>query len=284
MGINKLDDFMILNHDEYTIEIMGDASIILEKYTLQLYLYKDGELTPAASSVLIRTLKNYYLITAAHVLIHNPKDSVVILDPGNAAITVSGESVLSEIEGNEASDRTDIAVIKLHRDLFSAIDNLGKEFYDITNYNLDNYSSEDFYILYGYPISKTKFDMPKKTIKTMPFKFLTMETKKKIKKIDRPWTLQIGFTKNKISRLNTNELNQAPNPVGLSGGGVWSFENIIYQKEAGPKMLLKAIVIEYEKDRSILVCTKINMIAHVLIHKFHEQLTNPLSLAKINIR
>jgi hypothetical protein len=275
---------MILNHEEYYSEIMGDASVILEKYTLQLYLYEEGKPPiPASSSVLIKTKDNHYLITAAHVLVHNPRDTVFILDPGNGAITVSGVLIHSEIDKNEVSNRTDIAIIQLADVLLPIIATLQKEFFDITHYNLDSYPEDDFYIVYGYPNSKTKFIGSKKTIQTAAFKFLTMKSDKPIKNLDKPWTLQVMFTRNKVTRLKTKEINKAANPRGLSGCGVWTFENVIYQKEDKPKLLLKAILIEYEKDRSLFVCTKMNMIAQLLINRFNESLPKPLSLSTLNI-
>ncbi|MDQ3015161.1 MAG: S1 family peptidase [Bacteroidota bacterium] len=275
---------MITNHEQYFIQIIGDASLMVERFTLQLYLYdKDKPPIPASSAVLIKTYSNRYLITAAHVFIDNPRDSIFILDPGSGGITVAGECIISEIHKNEVSNRTDIAIIQLNEALFPVIDKLKKDYFDITTYNLDYYNKNELYIVYGYPNSKTKLLKGKKKIQTTPFKFLTKQTTHPIKEVDKPWTIQVRFTRNKISRLNTNEINNAPRPVGLSGCGIWDYESILYQKEDGPVLRLKAILIEYIDNRSILICTKMNMITQLLINRFNEQLQPPESLANYNI-
>lgn len=275
---------MLISNDDYIAEIIDEAPYVLDKFTLQLYLYVEGKPPiPLSSSVLIKTYQNHYLLTAAHVIKENPINTVFVLNPGSGGITLSGECISSEIAKNEVSNRTDIAVIKLNHALMEPISKLKKEFFDITTYNLDYYSREDFYLIYGYPVSKTKRIGSRKTIQSRPFNFLTGITDIPIKEIDRPWTIQMMFTKNRIIKLKTGERIKAPNPVGLSGCGLWSLEQILYQKEDKPRFQLKGILIEYERDRSILVCTKMNIICQLLINKFKEPLPGPKSLANYDI-
>ncbi len=215
----------------------------------------DGLVKSHASGVLIHYGREYYLLTAAHVVDGIDIQHICIPQHGKNSFTIlGGEWHRVEPLIDREDDKIDLAFLHLDEESVSLIRDEEYDFLEENhiglNHILKNYSC---YLILGFPASKSKYNKYKNTISEKRFAYTT----KTISPSNWPNGL---YDKNRniclvrdekgIDQL-TGQVCQMPDPRGISGGGLWYFDDL------NSTYKLVGIMIEYKK--TIYVATKIDL-------------------------
>ncbi len=218
-----------------------------------------------ASSVLFKTDKDYFLITAKHAFKEIKISDVIILLNEGGSIRLYGDMAFF-IKHNQY-DNLDIAVLKLDVEQTQRI----KERYSFLHYkNIDfthDYVETNTYMLLGFINDQTQ--LKGKNFLSTPFGFLTQ-----IKRLNKIYDLGLNEIENFTLRYNRRKQGFLFDKVkqfgpkdltGLSGGGIWHTR----QHPDKPYLqycFLVGIMIEQLRgtNRGIVVGTKISLILGIL--------------------
>ena len=275
----------IINEEEYFRQTFSDLAKEVESYTLQLFYLSDEQVPiPIASSILIKSFRNHYLLTAAHVYSGKAADRIFYIRDSDELVSIGGEKLISRIRANHVSNQTDLCIIQLDALSISNIISENKMFFDISGMNLDmDIDKSDLLMLYGYPWRHTNVNQDRKRIIHKPYRYLTKLTDHPDKDYVQPWLVQVKYTKNKAGRLGQTHTHRGPEPEGMSGGGIWKPTRTLYDKNESITYCLVGIMTEYLRDRSIIVGTRMNIINDALVYRFKEPIVPARSLLKYDI-
>lgn len=214
-----------------------------------------------ASGVLIRYAENHYLLTAAHVVDGYDINHICIPRFNKSTfVTLGGKWHRLDPEIDRDKDKIDLAFLQLDSESISILLEEGYSFLDEKNiglnHELKNYSC---YLILGFPASKSKYNKYTNNISEERFLYMT----KPISSLD--WLKNGDFDKDRNICLIRKEMGinqktgqkcQMPDPRGISGGGLWFFDDI-----NGTYSLI-GIMIEYTK--SLYVATKIDVFINAI--------------------
>ena len=270
----------MIDYEDYFVLIQSEAGEAIEKYTVKLFFNNEKkEPEPLACAVLVKTKLNYYLLSAAHAFLDNDIKKISILININEEITLGGQLLITRNINQPKKFDFEIAILKLDEITINNFNSMGKSFFDITLINTDMTSNPDeFFIVYGYPNTRVKLNKIKHSITYRAYNFLTKIANIELKKYDSKSLLKLSFTKNKTFNLASKMPTRAPKMTGISGTGIWSIPQILYNRGKMLNPLLRGIFVEYLKDRSIIVTVQLNSIVKALIENFQEDLKFPTSL------
>lgn len=271
-GIISIKDNAKIVVDEHATEIIS--------YSPQLFLRVAGRgdgksITPCASSILFTHNKQYFLVTASHVIADNDPKNLGILE-GNEFLCIQGELSYINPYLDEKSDKIDVAIFKLSDELTA---NLARyyRFLTIENLLLDHELKEHDpkYLVVGYPWRSSKLNPVEKTIFPKPFIFLTTlatETDYKHLNTNKHTNILLQYHQKKIVNWKTHSITKGVNPQGISGCGVWFINKYIYDPINKPILKLIGIITDQDKNKRLLQATRIDYVNDILIRDFNLSL------------
>jgi hypothetical protein len=227
---------------------------------------KKGRPEPVSSAIALKYEDHHFIVTASHTL-RKFSDYSLGLIPGSYWIELDGAHANSD-SLPIADDKFDVAVFKVEASMRHKIgDDL--KFFDLKGFRPDHIDqSGNTYMIVGHPNTKVKIDHATGNRQITPFIYLS-----DLNQQDKLFTNQ-GFSKlthqlfnyrrRRIYELGSNRMVQGPMPNGLSGAGIWKLSDLIVNDYRTVKYLPTGIVIEYLKDYSTLVVTRINVITEIL--------------------
>lgn len=223
---------------------------------------ENGLMQFQGSGVLIRRNERHWFITAVHVLceinkrryFYRGNDGIVGFDATQLYSTCAPNP-----EGI-AKDSKDLGVVRITDEMASAIQAGGHLFYDAPNENVSRGHSdfgEARCTFYGFPGALTQVILAEKpTIASTCLIYestLLSEQLLRLMKIDPAFHVALQWeTKPKAPA------DRAPNPEGMSGGGIWVNE--------GNGSKLVAIATEYDRKKRFVLGTRVYGILALIDH------------------
>ena len=265
----------ILTSIDYIGQVVNQCAREILKFTPQLYVKESNKTTnikpdPNASGVLLKVKGQYYLITAGHVLQGNNPEDIGIMIDSTFHILNGFVKYVNPSESKEA-DKVDIAVWKLDdivaRDLETRYQFLTFEKIDY-QHEVDSGSK---YLIVGFPWRETKEDKASKKLKVTSFIFLTKEAgteSYKQLKFEKHSNLLLDYRQKKVKNFDTGHVQQNKSPEGISGCGVRYIPKYFNPKGRVPDFKLIGHVIEQNKEKTILIATRIHLVTEVLRRDF----------------
>jgi len=271
----KLLEYIGEQIDKYSWEIL--------KFTPQLFIKKPAQTSlvvpdPNASGVLLNILENYFLITAGHVIENNDPENIGIMIKDKFFI-LNGIIKYVKPTESEQADKIDIAIWKLDNQVASDL----KEKYSFLpldkidiNHKLD---SEPRYLILGYPWKNTKLDKVKMKIIGPPLTFLSNlsnPNEYKRLKYESHSNLLLNYRQKKVRNFKSGTIQQNVSPEGISGCGVWYIPHFLTQPYITPEFKLVGQIIEQNKEKTILIATRIHIVTEVIRRDFGINLPRSL--------
>lgn len=250
------DNYMIVV-DETTREVL--------KYSPLLYLREhrktDGKkITPCASCILVSAEKQYFLITAGHVIEENdPEDLGILIE--NVFNILIGEMRYINPYLDEKSDKIDIAVWKLDEKIANILKQRYK-FLPIEKLGLNHelILDEPRYLVVGFPWRKSKPNPISKIIRPKPLVFagkVATEDAYKELHLERHTNIVLNYLQRKIVNGKTGFVRKGVKPEGISGCGIWYIDKFIYLPSEGPCFkLLSIVTVRYALQNLIVIVWK----------------------------
>lgn len=229
---------------------------------------------PIASSVLFTINERYFLVTAAHVFKRHRLADLGLFH-GNLLYHLNGDLKLSNPNSCE-KDRLDIAILELERGLANDLA-VAFKFYDLIKFNPDHPHYNDArYLVVGTPLTRHKLKLSNKKIINYPFIFLT-------KPIDSETTydglgvrtyshLLVDYTKRRIQNSSTRNYQMGPQPVGLSGCGIWTISRFLRFSSSDFSFYPSGILIEYDANYHSIISTRMRIITEILRQGFNVEI------------
>ncbi len=95
-------------------------------------------------------------------------------------------------------------------------------------------------------------------------------------------TLLLNYRQKKVRNFNSGTIQQNVSPEGISGCGVWYIPKFLSDKEDLPEFRLVGQIIEQNKEKTILIATRIHMVTEVIRRDFGINLPQSL-ITKLNL-
>jgi len=240
-------------------KVLDRFSRLIISYTPQLFRIINNIPTPWASCILLKFGNHRFLVTAAHAFYDYDK----ALNPKGIGITVnqsmlfpSGKMKITELV-YEQNDKIDIAIIYLNDlEQIKQLESVYK-FLDLKEVAFNHaIIPNQNYLIVGYPVTKTV--VSKKYIDPKPCSFFNRTASTNVYKslnVDEDLSVIFEYRKRKQFNITKTQITQGPNPIGLSGCGLWDFK-ISDGTRPKPLIRLMAIMFEWDKNRSILIGTR----------------------------
>jgi hypothetical protein len=196
-----------------------------------------GTPDPVGSCVLLAIKDRKFLLTAAHVLDH-AKTSSLYVGGVSELVLLKGESHRTEETGTPAEDRLDFAFVAISPEVVDALGPV--HFLAPTNLDpSDDAGIPQVYVAVGFPWRKTKKDLDARrmlspmvtvTMVSDPGLFQTLE-------ISQHTHLVLPFDRERM--FLGQKQHTAPNPEGMSGGGLWRSDRLgaVGQRRAVGKLV-----------------------------------------------
>ena len=245
-------------------DIINDKSKQVQDAVRPIYLQNSpDQFELLGSSVLIRIASQSFLITAAHVM-DIAKEKPLFITGTDSLINPEAQfySTRKPLSGDRKDDKLDLAVVPLDEDIVNKLEHsclfLGLDGIDTA----ERSEPHSYYITIGYPGTK----QPKQKGNQLDYIPMTLGTievsvgKYQHYGINPNTNLLLRFNKKKVhSKLR---LETAPNPHGMSGGGVWRVDS--------PSDCARLVAIQHEYlDREhLILATKIGLCFDVIGYHF----------------
>ena len=268
----------LLTVKDFDKNLLLEIGQILLRNTVQLFKNKSEKgIGGLGSEILFEFEDNYFIITASHNFIYSDEFvgqgiSDFTIQVGEYLYDLKKEIIFGIDKPSYERTKIDLAIIKLKSS--NLIDDLKnhKSFLTLSDINFfpnqritneTNNEPSDYYILFGYPGTKTKkvIKSYNPTIKDNKFNitaYCQMEyLKNKIpqKLIKEGFTNHIFFNKiKKGSDLNFENRIIKPIQNGMSGCGLWEINVDLI--EGKPQLKLVGIFTEFQNDFGISVKLK----------------------------
>lgn len=273
-------------------ELISRASLQIKKYTPQLYRKRSNEkpidLDAHASAILVKISEYYFLITAGHVYRENnnpiPFDEVGVLCE-NTFIVLEGEIAFADPSLSEINDKIDISVLKLNDEVVKVL----SKFHDFLDFKDIDYShsivTSPSYLLYGYPVNRSKKRPDQGKIIVNPFSFTTRWSgvkKQQRMNLELHSHVALDFQRRRIFSFDDNKRKMGPLPYGISGSGVWYLPRVAVKKGEEVPVKLVGLLTEWDNFNSAVIGTRIHIITETIRQKFSVNI--PVShLTKVNL-
>jgi hypothetical protein len=229
--------------------------------TIPVYLWESGAKIPelVGSGVLVRIRDHVFLLTAGHVTEQKSKGAYFTLGKSGFAELFGKFIRLAHVSGRVANDSLDVAYLELHKDCVSALD---QKFQAIESQDMFAHASSPLhhdYTFAGFPWRKNR--VKGKTIQT---EFITYSGPEIAKKeyvalgLKRDRHIAIRLNCRKTFSVVKNRLRTSPHPEGMSGGGVYLW-NEEAMKDWPVRLPLAGIANRFVSDKSVLIATRLNI-------------------------
>lgn len=260
------------NKNEELSLVIGGLFAEISPYVVQIFRREPEvepvEEQPLATGVLAEINGKSYLLTAGHTFQGEDINQVGTII-GHDFYVFKGDLSYLSVTNSEENNNADLGVYKL---LPEVADDL-KQKYKFLPYEriLNNHvlSEENRYFILGYPVSKSKMDRKRKTIKVSPFHYVTsgyVDFKKYHEwGYDNNINFLIEFHRSKIQKIGDARKQTAPKAEGNSGAGLWFLDD-------DGILRLVGILSSYDYEKSIFVASRIDMATEIIRHKFDSKI------------
>ena len=257
----------------------------IAKSTCKLYVYQsDRPSVPQShgSSVLFEFDNSGYCISNAHVLSDKYFGQVFALNGANKSMTIGGHFVSTSMppSGKREDDIFDISIIKLTDLAVTWLKESGYIFLDIKKIKSGVILSKtDSLLIVGYPASKTKTNVQKRSLNTSPFYLVTTTSVNAFRhsNFSDEYHIAVNYRRNKIIKPQSKGFESGPQPYGMSGGGVWLLEK---NNQGTFDVYLISIMFEYLKEKSAIVSTRIDLFLDIIKQKLDPNIpTNGIGIS-----
>lgn len=245
-------------------DIINDKSKQVQDAVRPIYLQNSrGQFELVGSSVLIRIATQSFLITAAHVM-DDAKEQPLFVGGTDSLINPEAQfySTRKPLSGDRKDDKLDLSVVPLSEDI---VNKLGHSCLFLGLDDIDAHERSEptsGYIIIGYPGTKqpkqkgNQLDYIPMFLGTIGVPFNEYDPCG----INPNTNLLLRFTKNRVH--NKHRLETAPDPHGMSGGGVWRVDGSV------GRVQLVAIQHEYLHRGHLILATKIGLCFDVIGYHF----------------
>jgi hypothetical protein len=256
-------------------EMINDVSKDIVKHTPQIFYLpqKNGkvEVEPWASGVLIQLSEQYFLISAGHIFDDVTPDRLGIIIKDTFQV-LGGFVNYTPTKTSKENNQIDLCIWKIEENVVKKIKNVF-QFLDLnkTPFDYDIINTPN-YLLYGYPLSRTKKNPIKRKITPEAFCFLTKVASSNLYKnygFETHSNVVLEYDILKIQSFGSNIIKKGPKPKGISGGGLWFIPNLLMEKGKCPIYNLVGILTEYISESDIVVATRIHLVGEILRQKFN---------------
>lgn len=219
------------NIRSYLSEILNRFAEPIERHSIQFFsktnpVDDDEDPKSLGSGVLLKHAGNHYIATAAHVLNSLNETHIGVY----TRVTDFFEVLSAEIE---QSDLIDVAVWHIVPEYAAGI---APEdwWYPIERSIIHQQETpEERYFIYGFPAKKYKIDRKTKAIIQYPFRYLTRgysaSGHTRHVNYDPAINLLMEFHKTKTRDISSGRRENAPDPYGMSGCGLWYFDGLEFR-------------------------------------------------------
>jgi len=242
------------NNSEFGKELLDNMSTSI----LPIVSDSGSKMEMIGSSILLSTGQKSYIVTAAHVL----------GDSGHTKLHLLTEEKSIRIRCSliHFDNQLDIAFSELNDELITFLKKTGKNCFPIDIEEPNDFDKKCL-CAFGYPSSKCHYDSVRKKFEICLMEYFGEEVTQNIKfdKSDSLFDkhLLINFDKRRTKKpeKECKGYRPAPNPYGLSGGGL--FKVYIYKDHQ--LFLLKGILIEWhKKDIKVIKALKTDALKEVI--------------------
>lgn len=269
--------------EEYEKLIYNPCNEACKATAIFLMKDKEGFDVPQGSGVFLSVDKDYFLLTAAHVIEdYQDKIYVPFNEEKNEAIKLGGYLVKNSLQNgqNREYDKIDIAILKLDSE---TVEKVKKQYTFISNSDIQvNHELKNIhsYWAIGYPDSLVKLNKYKRKLDcSHPFVYTTKpSSKEEYKKLKYESYLNVivDYDKN-IYSFEQNRRIKAIELFGISGGGLWYFSPKITDNKIEIKKNLIGILTTWpEKNKKCMVATRIDYFTEVLRKEFKVNIEKTL--------
>ena len=268
-------------HQARSIELAALAenlSARAKAVTVPLYRYKEPEPPESfASGVLLAIESTKFLLTAGHCFDDAVGRDVAAGLPGSL-VRIQGKPARFRTPGSPTStkDHFDVGLVELISSEWDAVPFTSFLGLDEVTVEIPSVPTGSFAVV-GYPATK----QPAVKGNSVRSYVLPLAAKASPKEVyealgyEASVNLILGFDKRWV--WSKGRLEDAPDPIGMSGGGVWSFGGKIADATTPP--LLAGISTEWRRKTKEkgLVSTRMDQILRAIGHKY-EKLQQPVGL------
>lgn len=231
------------------------------KATIPVYLRESAAKIPelVGSGVLVRIRNRIFLLTAGHVAEHKNKGDYFTLGKSGFTELWGNFTRLAHVSGRVANDSLDVAYLELHKDFASAVD---PKFQAIESQDMFAQASSS--LLHNYTFAGFTWRKNKVKGKTIQTEFITYSGPEIAEKeyialgLKRDRHIAIRFNCRKTFSVAKNRLRISPHPEGMSGGGVYLW-NEEAMKNWPVRLPLAGIANRFISDKSVLIATRLNI-------------------------
>ena len=276
---------MISNIEEYISDLVKSDSDIMIKSCIPIYReIKEGRPDPGGTGILFEYNENYFLVSAAHVILDIKEPLFIPYE--NDFWSLTGECAGIELPNSNKreEDIFDFAFTKLESDV---VEKLKIEYYFLRIENIElNFIPKkgDICIVSGYPASKnTKGINPNsRHVKRLPYLLwdtinLEQEVFSEINASNK-FNFLVKYNKSKVK--HNGMIQEGIDPYGMSGGGIWYITDPL--KVTNNKKLI-GIGIQYRSKQKVIVCTKFLLIFSALVKFYNLSLNKDLKIVDVKI-
>ncbi|WP_457749601.1 hypothetical protein [Sulfurimonas sp.] len=185
----------------------------IPKCIIQLFLKENGQYDTDATAVLIELNESYYIFSASHA-VHN--DSYIMYKNEFKKIPIEW-SIQSNLEQNISED---IYIAKLSYKL-----NFSDRVYYKINLDHLNYDENSIIGFSGFPYTKNGIKWESKEFKNRPYLYWGSSELLKEDVYDNNRHLKMFQDREKMLSNIGGNVNIAPSPKGISGGGIFKLSN-----------------------------------------------------------
>lgn len=246
--------------------LFNEALPQIDRCTCQIFSEENQEFKPCASGVFIELEEKWFLFTAAHVF-DNENEILWVRMGSKKFIKLQGNITVNEVI-NRKNDNIDLGIMELYS---QTINYLKESFIPITKNELGINSEIKLlpdYLVFGYPVTKSKVNSFKNTIKISPFVYNTIPAVEDIYsklQYDKAQNILLKYDKKNFYNYESNSFSVGPDPYGISGGGVWHVAMNINPESITPVIKLVSILTDWSiKNKKYWISTRIDIFTETL--------------------
>ena len=185
---------------------------------------------PHGSGVLLRDGDRFFIATASHVVEDREKTHIGVYTPKKDFFEIG--TILNTPTGRSETDNfIDIAIWVVEPEYAEDIAPIDR-WYDLRDAVTGHKETlEERYLVVGFPATKVEIKTRRQAIIQSPFKFHTRGRSQtpdgRRARKDESKNFLIEFHKDKIANLKDGRREMAPDPHGISGCGLWYFDEYL---------------------------------------------------------
>ena len=254
----------------------------LGRFVVPVYRNTDHGVAAVGSGLLLFTGRRHLFLTAAHVLDHYTASPLLIWSgPTARFIALEGEALLTKSPpAGRNADPVDVAVVTLCSTIVANVMQSDSAFAGVEIVSLDR-PADGIYAFAGYPVADNEPFASAQTgvravtlvQRTLHIFYLAEADAKGYRRVHRARRHHFVGTLDPPKAVPMGrEMATPPDPVGLSGGGLFYLAVSRDRSSRQPTLLLAGIGIEYVRKKRLIVATSMSLVAPALM----QALSRPL--------